>query len=158
MKKFSILSVIGLLALLTACGTTQEPATNAQNNSRGKSNTQMETSAGRAPAQTNSRGTSTSQNTSSSTAAETSAKAEAVREANKQEMYAELQMDKTQIKRYESAWKSEMDSYNRINQNKNMNAYERAESQDKIMRDILNETQLEKYQQWAREHANSFGE
>jgi hypothetical protein len=39
-----------------------------------------------------------------------------------------------------------------------MNAYVRAEKQDKIMRELLNEQQLENYQQWAREHANTFGE
>lgn len=38
-----------------------------------------------------------------------------------------------------------------------MNAYVRAEKQDKIMRELLNEQQLENYQQWAREHANTFG-
>lgn len=162
MKKIIILPALGLMAMLSACGGTQNATTNTQSETRGRSNTQMETSAGRAPVQTSTTRTTTAttnRNTNArTTTAAASAEVEAAREANRQKMYSELQMDNNQISRYESSWTSEMDTWNRNNRNQQMNAYERAERQDRIMRDILNEQQLEKYQQWARENANSFGE
>lgn len=152
MKNLKTIMGIAIMAVLTACGGTQNTASSTQQANRGRSNTQMETSAGRAPTQS-----STTRTTTTTTVADNE-KIEAASEANMQKMYKDLQMDKAQIARYEKAWNTEMSTWKKNNPNQAMNAYVRAEKQDKIMRELLNEQQLENYQQWAREHANTFGE
>ena len=162
MKNLKTIMGIAIMAVLTACGGTQNTASSTQQNNRGRSNTQMETSAGRAPTQSSATRTTTTTTRQTSTSRTATvadnAKIEAAREANMQKMYKDLQMDKAQIARYEKAWNTEMSTWKKNNPNQAMNAYVRAEKQDKIMRELLNEQQLENYQQWAREHANTFGE
>lgn len=73
---------------------------------------------------------------------------------NLREMYTALNMTNDQIKTFESQWRREVDTWRASNRNSSMNHYERVEKQDRILKDILDESQFEEYQQWAREHAN----
>ena len=72
---------------------------------------------------------------------------------NMQSMYDAVDMDKDQKARYEIDWKSAVDSWTRSNPKQRMNNYERIENQDRILRDILDDSQFERYQQWTIENA-----
>lgn len=70
-----------------------------------------------------------------------------------QPMYAEVDMNKSQIERFERDWKKTVDSWKKENPKNTMNNYERVEFQDQILRDILSDPQYEKYQKWTIDNA-----
>jgi hypothetical protein len=76
-------------------------------------------------------------------------------EARMQKMYSNLNMNDDQISRFESEWKASENSWNSTNRNKAMNNFERTESQDRILKEILDDAQFKKYQQWARDNART---
>lgn len=171
MKKVKIFLSVGLLSLLTACGTTQKTATDAQTTDRGRSNTEVINNNASTKNRTdvNSRSasntrttTNTKQSTSSKreTTSRTSSATAATRDtgaldaANMKKMYSDLGMNDAQIRSFESNWKTSMDSWKRSNRTKTMNNFERTENQDRILKEVLDEAQFEKYQQWARANVN----
>ncbi len=151
MKKLRTLAAISALALLTACGTTNTAtsetiATSSENSTANRGRSNAEVNANRR-VNTNTR---TSEVNREKTAADMAAM-KAMEEKNLQEMYAALNMNDGQIARFQGEWKKATSA------NKSLNNYERAELQDKIMRDILDENQLKQYQKWARENAATKG-
>ncbi|AFL81143.1 hypothetical protein Aeqsu_1660 [Aequorivita sublithincola DSM 14238] len=146
MKTLRTLSAVGLLALLTACGSTQTSTTDTQTitPNRGKSNTEI-TSAGKAP---------TRQSSTVSANSDTTRNNAAATKAEMEKMYTALDMNDDQISQFNTKWQTEMNSWSRSNRNNTMNSFERTETQDKIMKGILNDTQFVKYQQWARDNAD----
>ena len=167
MKKVKIFLSVGLLSLLTACGTTQKTTTDAQTTDRGRSNTEVinnnASTTNRADANTRSasntrtttntkQSTATKRETSSRTSSTTAATRDtgALDAAKMKKMYSDLEMNDAQINSFERNWKTAMDSWKRSNRNKTMNNFERTENQDRILKEVLDEAQFEKYQQWAR--------
>lgn len=151
MKNLKTLMAVGFLAVLTTCGTTKEvpdvdnTATKQETN-RGRSN--QENSAKRTKT------TNSPQMSSEKTAASTDTveNNDALDTARLQEMYSSLNMDETQIKRFESDWGRSTSVWKRSNRNKSMNNFEKVEYQDRILKNILDESQFEAYQEWAREN------
>lgn len=154
MKKIKTLLAVGFLAILTSCGTTQQ-TTNKDNtkdittakqvNNRGRSN------------QDNIEGRTKTENspqlsTGRAATSETVRNIDAIDKARMQDMYSSLNMNKEQVERFENEWKSSTDTWKRSNRNKSMNSFERVEYQDRILKNILDESQFETYQEWAREN------
>lgn len=161
MKKLRIFLSMGLLGLLTACGTTQSSTADTQTTNRGRSNTEIastrnSTTNTRQATRTTRATTSTRQATTETSEATTANRnTVAMEEAIIQKMYSNLNMNAAQISRFESEWKASINSWNSTNRNKAMNSFERTESQDRILKEILDEAQFKKYQQWARENART---
>lgn len=137
---------VGFLAVLTSCGTTKEttqPVATKQETNRGRSN--QDNTSGRTK-------TTTSPKFSSEKAATaTSIRNDEARDkAKMQEMYTSLSMNDDQIERFESEWARSTGNWKRSNRNKTMNNFERVEYQDRILRNILDESQFDAYQEWAR--------
>lgn len=146
MKNLRTLLAVGFLAVLTSCSTTKQTADTTSvstETNRGRSNQTVER---------------TKKTSSPDFSREKSISSEAVRntenldEARAQKMYSSLKMDKNQTIRYENEWKRSMGAWKSNNRNKNMNSFEKTEYQDRIMKNILNETQFASYQEWAREN------
>lgn len=151
MKKIKTLFAVGFLAVLTSCGTTKDVATKdstaiKQESNRGRSN-QGDTS-GRTKT-TNSPQMSSEKTADSTDTVENN---DALDTARLQEMYSSLNMDENQIKRFESDWGRSTSVWKRSNRNKSMNNFEKVEYQDRILKNILDESQFEAYQEWAREN------
>ncbi|WP_146743734.1 hypothetical protein [Aequorivita sp. CIP111184] len=147
MKKLRTFLSVGLLALLTACGTTKNSTAENQATNRGRANTEVISS-----------GNSVSGSrpkTENRTAATITTSTDVENKAAMEQMYSYLNMSDDQISRFDRGWKSTTDTWKKANPNKSMNSFERTETQDKILKDILDESQFEKYQQWARENAES---
>lgn len=80
-------------------------------------------------------------------------------------MYEAAEMNQSQIDAYEKQWKSFADPRDRNwdnqmnddqkNEDNSINNYEWTENQDRILRDILDDNQFAKYQNWARKHPRS---
>ncbi len=150
MKKLRTLAAIGALALLTACGTTNTATSDTISTSSESSTTNR----GRSNTEVNSNRTATTTRTNEGNRERKAADMAAVKameEKNLQEMYTALNMNDSQISRFQGEWKKATSA------NNSLNNYERAELQDKIMRDILDENQLQQYQKWARENAGTNG-
>ncbi len=164
MKKLRIFLSMGLLGLLTACGTTQSSTADIQTTNRGRSNTQIATTSNsttntRQATRTTRATTSTRQvttETSEATTATTANRTNVVNnEARIQKMYSDLEMTQDQRSRFEREWSNASESCKKSNRNKTMNSFERTEYQDEILKDILTEQQFQNYQQWARENAGA---
>lgn len=170
MKKLSTFLSMGLLALLTACGTTQSSTADTQTTNRGRSNTAIGNTSNSpaSPQQASRISTSTSSSTTGqrqattqrstpTTVTTTTANRNTVakEEARMQKMYSILNMNDAQITRFESECKASENSWNSTNHNKAMNNFERTESQDRILKEILDDAQFKKYQQWARDNART---
>lgn len=153
MKKIQTLFAVGFLAVLTSCGTTQQTTKNENSsvkveNNRGRSNQQMqENTVGR-----------TKTETSPQLSSEKKTRAESVRNsdspdnARNQLMYTSLNMKEEQVERFENEWKNATGTWKRSNRNKSMNSFEKVEYQDRILKNILDESQFEAYRTWAREN------
>ena len=170
MKNLKMLLATGFLALLTACGTTKNNTSNTtsdtQATNRGRSNTEMTTtgtpsksptatSSGRVVRNSSERNATTTTTTRTTTATNQNDAAANKAKVKREKMYTDLDMSEEQINRFESEWRSATNSFSGRNTNQNMNNFERAEAQDRIMKGILNEGQFAKYQQWARDNAGS---
>lgn len=66
-------------------------------------------------------------------------------------LYSKFNMSPEQIQKYEKALQDWWD-FDDDNPYEKLSANERIEEEDKIMRTILNESQLENYQKWANEN------
>lgn len=150
MKTLKTLIAVGMTTLLfAACGSSKD--TTSAN--RGQSNSQM-------TERTETTRTTTT-NRASKNAMDSNADTDMANRNNASynmdamdSLYADLDMDDSQISQFKREWKSSMDSWNRNNRNKAMNNYERIENQDRILRDILDDSQYEKYQQWTIDNAD----
>ncbi len=176
MKKIKTLFAVGFLAILTSCGTTQQTTTKnttavKQENNRGRSNqdniearTKTETSP-----QLSTKRAATSEtvrnveqrtktdnspqlSTGRAVSSETVRNIDATDKARIQKMYSSINMNEEQVARFENEWKNSMGNWKRSNRNKTMNSFERVEYQDQILKNILDESQFDAYQEWAREN------
>lgn len=164
MKKLRIFLSMGLLGLLTACGTTQNSTVDTQTTNRGRSNTEIASTSNsttntrqatrttRATTSTRQANTETSEATTATTANRTNVVNDEVR---MQKMYSDLKMTEDQRSRFEREWKNASENWKKNNRNKTMNSFERIEYQDQILKDIFTEQQFQNYQQWARENAGT---
>jgi len=150
---------IGLVALLTACGTTQSSTSENQNTNRGRSNTEITgirnatTNTGQATRTTRATTNTRQATTEIEGATPSNRNTVALEEARMQKMYSSLNMNSDQIKRFESEWEAFVNSRNSTNRNQAMNNFERTENQDRILKEILDGAQFKKYQQWAKDNA-----
>lgn len=71
-------------------------------------------------------------------------------EARNNAMFEAVKMDSDQIRNYKSNWKELQRLYHSRNSNRKMNPYEQMEQEDKLMKNLLDEQQYERYQQWRR--------
>lgn len=152
MKNLTTLLAVGFLAVLTSCSTTKQTADASSVSSetnRGRSNQTIERTKTENTPKFSSDRSSSSDNANIS---DNIKNTEATDMARMEEMYSSLDMNKEQITRYEKEWKSSIGAWKRSNRGKTMNSFERTEYQDRIMKNILNETQFETYQKWAREN------
>lgn len=151
MKNIRTLLAVGFLAFLTSCSSTKETtntraantSTNKIENNRGRSNQDYE----KVERQTSRK--NSSERVSSSRAVRNN---DALDRERFQSMYTMLNLDDTQKTRFENEWQNSTNSWKSRNRNKTMNSFERTERQDRIMKNILDESQFEVYQKWAREH------
>lgn len=156
MKKLKTLTAAGLLALLTACGGTKTTATDSQTTNRGRANTEI---SDKSPNATASRQTTTGTRTVAPTISKSETEnAEIAYNAKLQKMYTDLNMSDDQIGSFEKEWKTKVTAWKTSNRTKTMNNFERTEYQDRILKDVLNETQFKQYQQWARDNAGTVEE
>lgn len=159
MKKLRILLATGFIAILASCGpakdttntgTMKDTAPTISEN-RGRSNQDATVNS-----QTNANKNATVSGTRISEPDKSPTRnAEEVYRANMQRMYADLEMNDTQIKRYEGDWRNTQSSWKRKNPNKLMNDYETIEHQDRILGDILDENQFASYREWIRNNQNA---
>lgn len=161
MKNIQIFIAVGLVTLLTACGgtntTAETQSTIDGQTNRGRSSAQVAatgTASGRVSNATAENTERTASTTTRTTTAVNNRSAMAANKEKMEKMYTHLNMTEGQISRYESEWRKATGSWNGSN-GQEMNAYERAEVQDKIMKEILDDSQFQKYQQWARENAET---
>lgn len=146
MRNLKIVVAVGLLAVLTSCGATKQTAASKEPGTRGRVNTET-------PRAVNQSTESRQEAARRTAAAGLNTDSEALNEARMSEMFTALNMKQDQIDRFQSEWRTSMKSWKRNNRNQAMNNYERIERQDRILRDILDESQFEAYQEWARQHA-----
>lgn len=74
--------------------------------------------------------------------------------ATRQKMYTNLDMSDSQIQRYERESDEYMDNWRKENPNKNMSNSDRMKNRNNMMKNILDESQQTKYQQWSMENSN----
>lgn len=155
MKNLRTLLAVGFLAFMTSCNTTKQTTTDSVDRSTRQTTTKtVEGNRGRSNQDisqnqsTNSRQVSSKRVSSTGTARNNKALS---MERNKN-MYETLNLDDSQIKRFENDWKNSTNSWKRSNRNKTMNSFERTEHQDRIMKNILDDSQFQAYQEWAREN------
>ncbi len=148
MKSIKSIFAIGFTALLVSCSTTKETTATKTAQNRGRSNVETTTN-------TDKMKVVDSRTVSSKASATASANgmSDMDEKANFNQMYTDLDMNPQQIARFEKDWKNSTDSWKRANRNKTMNNYERIETQDRILKNILDDSQFESYQQWVRDHA-----
>lgn len=150
MKNLMTLLAIGTLAILTSCGGSKNATTTeTQNSNRGRSNTEMG-AVNRGNETTGRTVGRTTQNTRATSS--TIGRREDSERTRTQQMYTDLKLNDAQINRFEREWKTAEANWKRSNRNGTMNAFERTENQDRIMRDILDDNQFQHYQEWAREN------
>lgn len=130
MRKIGLILFSAATFALASCEATKSTATQT-------STVERETSSGR-----NTSGTNRSVSHADS---KTDAKKKEIEQAR--EMYREIGMSSEQIERYERFTKGAGTS-NRGRSNQGSNEYERIEQQDKIMREILDDQQFKRYQDW----------
>lgn len=149
MKSIKSIFAIGFTALLVSCSTTKETTATKTAQNRGRSNVETTTN-------TDKMKVVDSRTVSSKASATASANgmSDMDEKANFNQMYTDLDMNPQQIARFEKDWKNSTDSWKRANRNKTMNNYERIETQDRILKNILDDSQFESYQQWVRDHAD----
>ncbi len=142
MKTFKTYLIVGFTALIAAsCGSVKDTSTT----NRGMSNTQViEKTKSVEPTSKNSRQSMEVKSSESPMVY----KSDDYKFGKLQPMYSEIDMDDSQIGRFENEWKKSVDSWKKNNPNKTMNTYEIVENQDRILMDILDDSQFEKYQQW----------
>lgn len=149
MKKLKTFLSIGLLTLLTACGTTNSSTDG------GAADSPM-TNRGRSSAEVLSTGKPVSKKpatTENTKALPPFGNTDAANKVAMDQMYSHLNMNDDQISSFERGWKSETDTWKKTNPNKSMNNFERTEAQDRILKNILDDSQFTKYQEWARQQA-----
>lgn len=149
MKIIKTFIAIGFTTLLMSCGPAKETTSKTVNENRGRSNVEATANANKTVAET------------SRTVRKNPTVNEMERRISKIEeekylelMYSDLDMSLEQQAQFQKEWKKTMDSWRRSNRDKVMNNYERAEHEDRILRDILNDDQLENYHNWVRKNAN----
>ena len=76
-------------------------------------------------------------------------------EARNNAMFEAVKMDSDQIRNYKSNWKEIQRLYHSRNSNRKMNPYEQMEQEDKLMKNLLDEQQYERFQQWRRANPNT---
>lgn len=140
---------IGLTTILVSCGTTKETKSVTSNQNRGRSNVEATSTSSTKTVET-----SRTARPDSATIARTNRSAEMEETESFKTMYSDLDMTEDQVSRFEKDWKNSLNSWKKSNRNKVMNSYERIEYQDRILRDILNDSQFESYQEWVREQAD----
>ncbi len=157
MKNLKSIFAIGMLALVTACGTTNKTTSDTSNTSirrgdtptsRTSTNTATTTNANRSTNVSGTRGNSNMQQKS----AEEMKASTAANEAYKQKMATDLSFTEAQMNSYETNWNAENAKWLRTHRNKEMTLYERVETQDKIFKSILNQSDFAKYQAWVRDN------
>lgn len=149
MKKLRTFLSVGLLALLTACGT-------SKTNTTTETDTSPMTNRGRASAEVLSSGNTVSSRTTTTenrTTRTTNGNVEVENKAGMEQMYSYVNMTGDQISRFERGWKSTTDAWKKTNPNQTMNNFERTEAQDKILKNILDDSQFASYQEWAKKNA-----
>lgn len=146
MKNIRMIVVFSFIALLTSCEATKETTSSKEAGTRGRVNTET-------PRAVNSSTNSRQEAAQKTAASGITANTEALNETRMREMYSALNMNENQITRFQRDWKTSTDSWKRSNRNQAMNNYERVEQQDRILRDILEPSQFEAYQEWTREHS-----
>lgn len=160
MKKLRILLATGFIAILASCGpakdttntgTMKDTAPTTSEN-RGRTNQDANVNS---QTNANKKATVNSNSRVTEPIKSPTRNAEEVYKANMQRMYADLDMNDTQIKRYEGDWKNTQSSWKRDNPNKMMNDYETIEYQDRILGDILDENQFAAYREWIRNNQNA---
>lgn len=72
----------------------------------------------------------------------------------RESMYSSLNMTQDQIEKYESTYKGNYNIWSSDNPNRKMTDQEWREHRDRVMKDILDKDQYEKYQKWADENPN----
>ncbi|QAA81100.1 hypothetical protein EI546_04870 [Aequorivita sp. H23M31] len=145
MKNARLIFAIGLTSLLVSCGTSKETTSAKTNADRGRNNVETASTANK-KAVLDSR-------TANTAPASVKDASFADEKDYFNRMYTDLDMSSQQISVFEKEWKSSTDSWKRTNPNRKMNDYERIESQDRILKKILNDSQFESYQQWVRDQA-----
>lgn len=155
MKNLRTLLAVGFLAIMTSCSTTKQTTTDSVDSSTRQTTTKtVEGNRGRSnqnidQAQTNNSRQITSKRVSTTGAVRNN---EAFYRERNQNMYKTLNLDDTQITRFENDWRNSTNTWKRGNRKKEMNSFERTEYQDRIMKDILDKEDFEAYQEWAREN------
>lgn len=154
MKILKTLPVIGLMVLATSCGvtktntdTTTSQTTTSKTN-RGRANTEIS-------ANTNTAKNIRQSNIENPGRVENEADTKAANEAKMERMFTTLEMSDSQISDFKTEWSTTLNTWKTSNRNKEMNNFERIENQDRILKNILDEKQFEKYRVWARENAGS---
>src|SRR5690606_2310517 len=131
MKTIKTYIAIGFTTLLMSCGTTKETTSKTVNENRGRTNVEATPNANKTVAETS---RTVRKNPSAN---EMERRISKIEEAKQLElMYSDLDMSLEQQTQFQKEWKKTMDSWNRSNRDKVMNNYERAEHQDRILRDI----------------------
>lgn len=146
MKTIRSIFAIGLTALLVSCGTSKETTSSPVKPDRGVSNVE------KTPSKSVENAKSVRANASDSAIEDGLNEMEERGEMKR--MYVDLDMDDAQIMKFEKGWNSAMETWKRSNPNKAMNRYEKIETQDRILRGILDDAQLEAYQMWLRDNAD----
>lgn len=146
MKSLRTILAIGLVAILSSCETTKQPTASREPGTRGRVNTEASGTA-------NQTTTSRQQAARKTASAQASTNSAAINEAKMREMFTAVNMSQEQINRFQTEWRTSSNAWKRNNRDQEMNNYERVELQDKILRDILDESQFKAYQQWAIDHS-----
>lgn len=152
MKTLKIFFTLSLIALLTSCGASKQSTTTTTTNST--TNRTVNTKTTSVPDNTSITPNAKMNNSESRTTTATRTDANEVNQRNMQQMFTALNMDDSQVIRFKRESKSYMSTWKRSNPNQEMNAYEKIEYRDKLMKSILNETQFKDYQQWALKNAS----
>src|SRR5690554_4306433 len=147
MKTLKIVIAIGAMSLMISCGTTSETASRT-NPDRGRSNVETTTN-------TSSRTVQSSRTARAEASVDNNANRinDLERKMELKRMYADLDMSQSQKADFERKWKTAQTSWNNNNPNQAMNNYERIENQDRILKEVLDESQFQSYRQWVRDNA-----
>lgn len=69
-----------------------------------------------------------------------------------QQMYSSLKMTNDQIKRYENASRTSLDTWKRDNPNKTLSSQDRTRIQNENLRSILDDAQYQNYEKWSADN------
>lgn len=133
MKKLKLLDIIVFLSIFVSCGTSKNVAD--RETTRSETNT-------------------VTQQRANELVRETGTSDEEIRrtEAKNNTMFDAVQMNSEQRNNYQRNWRETQKAHRSRNSNQDMNAYEKMEQEDKIMKKLLDESQYERYQLWRREN------